>query len=72
MEQLELPLFIFLAISISSEHITMVLGRDPKIEAARKSANASAKSMNKRGTRNTPPNHPPHQRPQTRTKKRKQ
>jgi hypothetical protein len=34
----------------------MVLGRDPKIEAACKSANASAKSMNKRGTRNAPPN----------------
>jgi hypothetical protein len=63
---------LFCPFNIASEHITMVLGRDPKIEVARKSANASAKSMSKRGTRNAPPNHPPHQRPQTRTKKRKQ
>jgi hypothetical protein len=50
----------------------MVLGRDPKIEAARKAANASAKYMNKRGRRDAPPNHPQHQQPQTHPKKRKE
>jgi hypothetical protein len=63
---------LFWPFFIASEHIAMVLGRDPKIEAARKADNASAKSMNKRGTRDTPPNHPTHRQPQTCTKKRKQ
>jgi hypothetical protein len=62
-----LPFFIVVA-----TYITMVLGRDPNIEAALKSANASAKSMSKRGRRDTQPNPTQHPPPPPHPKKKKQ
>jgi hypothetical protein len=57
---------------VVAKHITVVLGCDPKIEAASKGANASAKSMKKRGRSGTPPNHPHHPTPPNTSQEKKE